>query len=191
MENVLVLKTTDLDLLNKQNPLENILDFTFFTKRQPAETNEELKQIIPYVYISFENSDTFLISKRLKGSTESRLVDKLSLGFGGHINTSDNERSATPADIFDSCIRRELSEELAIPQLWHYSFTFKGMINLNTNAVERCHLGLVYHLSLSTKAITSAEKDKLSTEWINKAEIKQNYEQLEGWSKFVFENYID
>ena len=54
----------------------------FFTPRAPAETNPDLKQIIPYVVLV--HGGRVLHYVRGKKAGEQRLVAKGSIGIGGH-----------------------------------------------------------------------------------------------------------
>src|SRR5215216_4528766 len=61
----------------------------FFTPRAPAETNPELKQIIPYVLLV--HGERIFHYVRGKKSGEQRLVAKGSVGIGGHMNDQDQD----------------------------------------------------------------------------------------------------
>src|SRR5687768_834109 len=68
----------------------------FFTARAAAETNAELKQIIPYVILTHD--DRVLHYVRGKKAGEQRLVAKGSIGIGGHMNDGDEGLFALDLD---------------------------------------------------------------------------------------------
>ena len=96
-ENVLVIRRTLFDELGAFQGLERDADRyietfmtrqnNFFLPRSRAEQDPAFKQIIPYVIFTFEG--TILRYVRGAKSGEKRLVDKASIGIGGHINDSD------------------------------------------------------------------------------------------------------
>ena len=73
-----------------------------------AENNKEVQQIIPYILIKNQFGE-FYVAKRLSNSTEDRLHNQISLGFGGHINKEDGYKEP----LF-KCAFRELFEELKV-----------------------------------------------------------------------------
>ena len=85
--------------------LERIEANGFFVERAYAERTPTLKQVIPYTVVVSGDGGVFL-TKRLPQGGESRLVGKLSIGIGGHINPVDH------GDIIAEGTARELEEEL-------------------------------------------------------------------------------
>ena len=150
--------------------------YAFFTNRASAENDDTVKQIIPYVYLQYQN--LFFLVKRLKGNTEKRLVGNLSLGLGGHINEIDEGEN-----IILKCIKRELKEEVSLEMIDNPKFM--GIINNETTEVGRYHLGLVYKIKLYTPNIIVKETQKLAGGWASVEEISKKYDQLENWSQIL------
>ena len=84
----------------------------FFTPRPPAETNPELKQIIPYVLLVHEGRVLHYV--RGKKAGEQRLVAKGSIGIGGHMNDHDEGLFALDRAAYDAAVQREVAEELKL-----------------------------------------------------------------------------
>src|SRR6186713_1972661 len=84
----------------------------FFTPRPPAETNPELKQIIPYVLLCHEGKVLHYV--RGKKAGEQRLVAKGSVGIGGHMNDGDEHLFALDRDAYNAAVEREVNEELQV-----------------------------------------------------------------------------
>src|SRR5260370_20106457 len=61
----------------------------FFKPRSEVENDPSFQQIIPYVV--FRHGDRYLLTHRLRASSEKRLRKQYSLGVGGHINPRDLE----------------------------------------------------------------------------------------------------
>lgn len=130
-----------------------------FLDRNLAELDINHRQIIPYVFIT-DMLGRILIYRRKTG--DSRLKDKYSIGFGGHINTSDKpidanvlEESAenipSKLDIEKICynnIKRELEEELYMsdPEELQQLIRTDTLILKNETEVDKMHVGIVYHL---------------------------------------------
>lgn len=125
-----------------------------FLRRGHAETNESYRQLIPYVLL-YDADGRLLRWRRTSGAEgggEPRLHGKRFVGVGGHLNAGDR----TVGDGID----RELEEELVAVidgtrfrfafAAKHYNFKprFLGLLNDESNAVGRVHLGLVYRLDL-------------------------------------------
>lgn len=82
----------------------------FEIRRGDAEEDPRFKQPIPYVVI--RRDDEVFVYERLAGGGESRLHNKLSLGFGGHMNPM--EGAASFSEVLKQNTDRELAEELYI-----------------------------------------------------------------------------
>src|SRR5437762_38788 len=82
----------------------------FFTPRGPAETNPELKQIIPYVLLV--HGERVFHYVRGKKAGEQRLVAKGSIGIGGHMNDGDEHLFALDRDAYNAAVQREVAEEV-------------------------------------------------------------------------------
>lgn len=161
----------------------------YFRPRNEVETDETRIQLIPYFTINLtipeQNSESLgnmehfsyrpktrkvLSYSRSNKSGESRLRDKRSIGFGGHINDLDYayalKNSHSQEMIFYNTIRqglnRELSEELSID--WNncacHTMHYKGLIYDPTTDVGKVHLGIVFELSFSCNGSLGSSFDK-------------------------------
>ena len=150
-------------------------------KENNAEINEEYKQPIPYVVIKRGNQ--VFGYTRLSGGGESRLHDKISLAYGGHMNeTGDKDFEST----LMTNLNRELEEELHI-QSSSQKLNLIGLIN-DDSGVGVFHLGLLYTLELDSEAtIEVRERDQIGGFWLDVQDLKNEdvYPKLESWSQFV------
>lgn len=190
MEQVLVVNRQALEAkLGGQvwvtDPLDDlrqfILDHHTFLPRQQAEYDATVRQIIPYGIL--RRGGEYFLLRRLKGQTEARLHDKLSLGLGGHINPT--EESA--ADPIEAGLRRELAEEVILPHLT--ALTCVGLINETTGGVSDYHTALVYLLETDGE-VTVRETGKMSGSWVAPEDLREAYPALETWSQIVAQGLI-
>lgn len=177
------------NLLNKDEEIILAVDKHnkfYVGKRGDFEYNFNYRQIIPYVVIT---SERFVLAyERLSGSGESRLVNSLSIGFGGHTQFIGKEFSVE--ETINESILRELEEEIGLKGIKpKYLFDIRE----NTNDVDKVHLGLVYHVSITDEqllSLQSQEKDSINLIIYNKKDLTDIYNNAENWSKLVV-NYLN
>ncbi|MDR1909021.1 MAG: hypothetical protein LBQ35_03815 [Spirochaetaceae bacterium] len=190
MEEVLVIPSS-LVLAHRGNDaalVEAALRSYRFMRRDAAETDESCKQIIPYVYACYE--DRCLLLERLSAQSETRLHGKLSLGLGGHINPGDLAGAgagAGPNPVLAG-LRRELAEEVLLEPAGEPEF--RGVINDDSTAVGRVHVGFVYALRCRSPLFRVMETDKMKGAWVRADYIAAHYEALESWSQIVFDSWL-
>ncbi len=183
-----ILTYRELGLIyGKSDSLKMIFMKGLFRKRDELEENPSFKQIIPYAVISHNNS--YFLFKRTSGQTEKRLQDLYSLGVGGHMNPV---RSMKPPEqyLIDE-LKRELFEEVTFSNGCSIeSIEFKGFINDETIPVSRVHLGLFYNIRVSDRNLEVSETDKLTGAWVEKSGLADFYEEMETWTKIIFDCFI-
>ena len=170
--------------------------------KNPAFTH--IRQLIPYVIIKC--GDDIAVYSRTALSTESRLHDKLSIGFGGHIDLDDiivQSESFSHIDVRQTVINscyRELHEELdlGIDNVVYPPHDCQAHTGIETHlniiskedAVGTVHLGLVYIVEVEDRTKLTIEPELNFVGWYTEAYIRANLELefsgLEGWSKAVF-----
>ncbi len=189
-EMVLVIATKDIDEIVKETgfvnvPIEEIKILTekrgFFVKRERAESDESIRQLIPYVVMQ-NMDDLYLMVKRLSIQTEKRLHGMYSIGIGGHVN--DQDEGDTPWMKFLSGMEREMNEEVIIRKSFEWP-KYIGIIKEVSTPVNRVHLGVVFQIKADVEGIR--EKDKFSWEFVNLADLLSRYDMMESWSKYVID----
>ena len=168
---------------SSQGYYDLIVQNTITVDRASVENDSSVKQLIPYVILTY-NAQYFLLTRKSKQS-EQRLHNKMSLGIGGHINPSD---TSTYKDLIINGLFRELNEEVHI--LNHTSPEFIGFINDDLSDVGSVHLGLLYKIELADGFIEVLEKDKMEGSFVSLGYLRDNYERLESWSKIVYDEYL-
>lgn len=187
-EMVLVIESKDIDGIFKDDCFENVPIETikvlaekkgFFVKRERAEFDESIRQLIPYVVM--QNVDgLYLMVKRLSTQTEKRLHGMYSIGIGGHVN--DHDEGDTPWLKFLSGMEREMNEEVIIIGSTEWP-KYMGVIKEKSTPVNRVHLGIVFQVKANIMGIK--EKDKFSWEFVDLNELLSKYDMMESWSKLV------
>lgn len=152
---------------------------SFFMRRGQVEEDPAYQQVIPYVV--FRHRDRYLLTLRLKASSEKRLRRLYSLGIGGHINPAD----ALDGDPITGGMRREWEEEVS------YGGSFRarllGLLKEESSPVGRVHLGVVFLLDGDSPDISIRETDKLSGELLTLDEMRIHYLEMESWSQVVYD----
>ena len=148
-----------------------------YIPRWQAEYNYAFQQLIPYFLVCNQDETKYFVSKRLKG--DHRLNNKLSLGFGGHIDECDG---------YNECVLhalgREMNEELIIEPISKAQFI--GTIRDLTSDTND-HFGLAFIIKAEEDKVEINEKDKLEGVWMSKEELFEHYYSFENWSKYIID----
>ncbi|MBJ05742.1 MAG: hypothetical protein CMO40_01300 [Verrucomicrobiaceae bacterium] len=158
------------------NPSNN-----FFMDREAAEEDPGHKQLIPYAL--FRHGDRYLHYVRGQSGGESRLHALGSLGIGGHINPVDERADPLGRATYMAGVEREIEEELVLPS--QPSQRIVALLNDDSNAVGRVHLGVVHLFEIPDQDV-SAREEALSQLQFQTSEALRGtlYQSLESWSRF-------
>ncbi|MCX6966353.1 MAG: hypothetical protein NTZ46_01005 [Verrucomicrobia bacterium] len=156
----------------------------FFTARPAAETNPELKQIIPYVLLV--HNGRVLHYVRGKKAGEQRLAAKGSVGIGGHMNDGDEHLFALDMDAYLAGVQREVTEELNLNT--QFSNHIVALLNDDSNAVGQVHLGVVHIFKLDSDQVTKREQMITQMEFLSREELQARRDHLESWSQICVDH---
>lgn len=155
--------------------------------RDTLETNEDFKQIIPYVILSYQGK--IALYQRTKKGGENRLHNMHSIGFGGHIDAFDlayHENSEINLDkTIENSAQREIDEELNVSEI--VSKQHLGYIYDDSNPVGRVHIGVVEQWELTTNQITSNEDEIHIVGLFTIEELKDFDGEMENWSEHIIQ----
>ena len=146
-----------------------------FEPRETMERNPTHKQIIPYLVL--RDGARYFLMRRTRAGGDARLFDRWSIGVGGHLNPGD--------DGLLGGLRREWYEELEadfVPE-----FRLIGLLNDDTTDVGRVHLGAVYLADAADRRVEVRETEKLTGRFATGDEVAAVSDDLETWSRLVFE----
>ena len=155
-----------------------------YRPRSRVEDDPEHQQLIPYCVVHHPHDDTYLITRRLRRSSEKRLHHLYSLGIGGHVNPGDAEQG----DPLVGGLQREWSEEIrcASPA----TARLVAVLNDDSSPVSRVHLGLVFLVEPTLGFVDVREVDKLEGESMSLREMRRHYLSMESWSQLVFDDLV-
>lgn len=169
---------------------------TRFLVRGEAENNADYKQLIPYVIFSYVHEGERSLFTYCRGSHagESRLRSKLSIGVGGHINESDSHNAQSGSDLFNACVRREISEETTITADI-LSFRRVALVNDDSTPVGRVHLGVICLAELSAPEMTANEPDLVDARFRPLSELREillaHPDAFESWSTLALQGIFN
>jgi predicted NUDIX family phosphoesterase len=152
-----------------------------FLPRPAAEEDPGHKQIIPYLVIRC--GDRYLHYVRGKSGGEARLHTKGSIGIGGHINDGDTHAAHFDHAAYNRAVERELHEELVMPPV--YRQRVAALLNDDSTAVGRVHLGVVHIIDVDTPQIEPREDAIRDIEFLSAAELADRHDRLEVWSQIL------
>jgi predicted NUDIX family phosphoesterase len=161
--------------------MEVLAEMSVFLDRPAAEEDPTHKQIIPYILIA--SNGRYLLYRRTKKQGESRLHEKFSLGFGGHINDIDSNRD-TDTNLILAAMIRELNEELFLPSVRQVSVV--GFINDDSNAVGKVHLGVAFVVEAANERFAVNEPEMIEARWCDESAIEEIFPKLESWSQMLW-----
>lgn len=112
-------------VLSNNFRVEHIRGRLVSVPREKAEEDPNWRQIVPYIVITTPNHEHLLRYRRGQQSSQTDLVKKYSIGFGGHIKvTRDTPIYFDSNKSFWQCIARhavrELNQELGIDNVLHH-----------------------------------------------------------------------
>lgn len=192
-ENVLVIPSEHIPGLSSLSGFDGNVDLAVrpvlessalrFMPRSEAETNENFKQIIPYVMIRYFNEHLaarYYTYVRGNAQGEARLHAKVSFGVGGHINDQDSQ---DPFKAFLPGTIREIKEEVTMQTDVVFSPEVVGAVYDPTTSVGRVHYGIVMVLHASHEsAVKNNDASAENIRWQSVVELRQNT-NLEAWSR--------
>jgi predicted NUDIX family phosphoesterase len=151
-----------------------------FRRRGDMELDRSWKQVIPYPVL--RDGPRWFLMRRTRAGGDARLHDRCSIGVGGHVNPEDGGLDGN----LSTALRREWLEELDVDFV--PAFRFVGLLNDDTTAVGRVHVGLVYEADAAGRPVTIRETDKLSGGFVDSIEVEAVAADLETWSRLAFEH---
>ncbi len=155
---------------------------SFFMPRAMVEEDPGYQQVIPYVV--FGHGGRYLLTRRLRASSERRLHRRYSLGVGGHINPRD----ADGGDPLLGGMRREWEEEVVYRG--RFEARLLGLLKEESSPVGRVHVGVVFLAEGDTDEIAIREPDKLRGELRSLAEMQARYSGMESWSQVIYRHLL-
>lgn len=155
-----------------------------YRPRHLVENDPEQQQVIPYCIVNDPVDGRYLLTQRLRRSSERRLHDLYSLGVGGHINPGDGERD----EPIVGGLRREWAEEIVCPA--PATARLVAALNDDSTPVARVHLGLVFLVEPAEGPVAIRETEKLAGETMSLEAMRSLYLSMETWSQLCYDDLV-
>lgn len=155
-----------------------------YLPRALVEDDASQQQVIPYCVVRHADG-TYLVTRRLRQSSERRLHHLYSLGVGGHINPGDG----AGGDAVVGGLSREWREEIVCPSPARARLV--AVLNDDGTPVSRVHLGLVFLVEPQAGRATVRETEKLEGEALTPEAMRRHYLNMESWSQLVYEGLVE
>lgn len=152
-----------------------------FHPRYQMETNEQYKQIIPYLIFKYQ--DCYFVMQRRSTASESRLQGKFTLGIGGHIRQEDMSHNS-----IISWAEREFHEE--VEYTGNLTIEPIGILNDDTSSVGRVHLGFIFLLHADRPSIQIKSELQGGT-LMTLEECIALKDRMETWSALVVDYLVE
>ncbi|MCK4343193.1 MAG: NUDIX domain-containing protein [Phycisphaerae bacterium] len=157
-----------------------------FHIREEAEKSTTHQQVVPYAILKDQKGHYFRARRRAELKRK-ELQRKLTILVGGHAEKRDWTPSE-PDSIFETCLRRELEEELVGIRV--ESVKPLGFISDVRNNVGSHHLAFIHevivggNVKIRRQAIDK-EFGREAVEWVGADEIRAHASELDPWSQLV------
>lgn len=150
--------------------------------REEADKDLSHIQIIPYLTVEriAHGARQYLAYTRMKQGGEVRLHGRKSIGFGGHMNHTENIGTA---------LYREIREEL--PDISNYTVNFCGFLRDEHTPVGRVHLGVHYEVMVDHHFQMKSDDPSIGKlEWQTLDELAGRIDTYEEWSKILIQEVL-
>ena len=163
-----------------------------FMHREEAEKSKELKQVVPYALVK-DKSGRFFRARRRADTKRKELRRKLTVLVGGHAEKRDWD-PANPGQVFETCLRRELDEELVGVRI--ESVRPLGFVFDPHTPVGHHHLAFIHEVTVGGKPLVrrqaiDKEFGREAIEWITADKICECIDELDPWSQLVAHRLFD
>jgi len=154
-----------------------------YLPRDRVEDDPSQQQVIPYCIVR-HNDGTYLLTRRLRRSSEARLHHLYSLGVGGHVNPGDG----MDVDPVIGGVLREWREEIVSPA--PATARLVALLNDDTTPVSQVHLGLVFLVEPREGHVAVRETEKLEGEALPLESMRRHYLNMETWSQLAYDDLV-
>ncbi len=185
--------------INRHDFRPEILENGVWARRDDLESNFDYKQPIVYSIIRCTNTDRFLTYLRSSDSKqydESRLLGKLSVGAGGHIDYEDiNAINNDYPDVLSVSAYKELLQEFDINLKDRRNcIEYVGFVHTQCDEVNSVHFGVVAIVNIEDEDLIKINSEaqgcvfKTADEMLNM--LKDEKISTEPWTRIVANTYI-
>jgi predicted NUDIX family phosphoesterase len=188
-------------------------DHLEYVARSEAESRDDAKQFITYVLVQCGQRLLFFKRSYLSRAAEFLRGSKC-IGFGGHVSAADKDIFSHPDHGLSWCARRELAEELHLPQRGRVRgesedsqesdrLTFKlfqnvslerlAVLNDDSSEVGRRHVAVVYRAWLpdwdQVRRLQKGDSSIKGLGWIDLSKDTVDIAEFEYWSQLCLRKF--
>ncbi len=192
------------------------IDSTIYVGRAEAETRNDAKQFITYVLVQCGQRLLFFKRSYLSRAAEFLRGSKC-IGFGGHVSAADLDILSRSDYGLSSCARRELAEELQLPDSTRSKRAHRtaveidhpnkatinlfqnvplerlGILNDDSSEVGRRHVAIIYRAWLPdwnvVKKIQKGDSSIKGVGWIDLSKDTVDIADFEYWSQLCLRRF--
>lgn len=169
-----------------------------YKERYAAELDDHHKQILTYVLVTRGNS-VLCFKRGNYNRVEDFLRGSLCIGFGGHVIEQDKDLFSSADYGLTSCLLRELSEELTLPDLDKRRLVKRegvevlGLLNDDSSEVGRRHIAVVFRYEVSNDSRwdhpVRGEKSITQLTWLSPGAAIAPIWNFEYWSQLCLRQF--
>ncbi|MEK6928780.1 MAG: hypothetical protein AABW65_02395 [Nanoarchaeota archaeon] len=164
-------------------------NFSYCPRGEELENNNNLQQIIPYVWIINQKTKKVFLYKRIlsnnsqnKEYVEKRYLNKYSGGIGGHIEKDTEEKSDNP---IQTTMLKEMKEEVFMKN--YPVAEIIGYIKDDSDSIGKVHFGVIA-IAKTLENVFSNDKEGLSSgKFYSVEEVEELFantnNEIENWTK--------
>lgn len=185
--------------VNMEEMANQVIPFTVAACRRVLEGSPEYRQVLPYILFMRVDEDgqhRFFAYQRGKGIGENRLLGKVSVGIGGHVDIADVIHVDSVVNVkltaSNSAIR-EIREEVEFtgPDV-ELNLHEIGILLDSSDEVGRVHAGFVMCVGLEKNVEIKCREEELTTlGFFTAKELLEGDYPLENWSRIALEHFIE
>ncbi len=167
--------------------------------RLRAEVSNEAKQVLTYVLVT-RKGNVLCYQRGNYNRVEDFLRGSSCIGFGGHVSEDDYDLLSTSDMGVVNSAKRELLEELSLPELDRKrvlageGLSLVGILNDDSSAVGRRHFAFVFRFEVSDDPYWNSpkkgEKSIAQLHWLTPGGPGQPIWRFEYWSQLCLRKYF-
>lgn len=148
------------------------------------------KQIVSYIIIQYKNKLIRFQRHKTKVNFYEEYEDgQFSIGFGGHVQSTDHNIFSEYSGYPES-IEREIFEETGITLEQINKIEFIGVLNDDSTPRGKNHFAFIHLVDLKSPVFSTKEKEVMNVQLVDFSEISAKFAHFELWSKLCLQQFF-
>jgi predicted NUDIX family phosphoesterase len=174
------------DSATVERTLARISGHPKFLNRDAAESDVTVQQVVPYGLLRNTKGE-YLCARRRADGRRRELAGKSTFLFGGHAEQKDWDKDQ-PDQVFETCIRREIDEELIGLQV--HSVRKLGLLHDDRSPMGQQHLAIIHEVDVGgiagfRRQTVDKEFGREPARWKSREQLVAMIDDLDPWSQLV------